>query len=214
MARVSRPDTGNLNRLRQTLREHFNGSPLATIGQQINFQLGTFEEMLDWKGLDQRSQREFFRRIGDLLHIIPAATRLSTRFWFDIHMIRAAADEWSAPDPLLPGSILPRAASEWHYAGIHIPNFTPNKMPRIDIIGFPGSDDPAGIDLLAYPWLYHELGHLLLVKHGRAFLRVVDDLLSEIIRQRARQRLGKAPSVQDRSRRLQGELDRAWRPSV
>src|SRR5690606_22985655 len=116
--------------------------------------------------------------------------------------------------PLLPGSILPRAASEWQYVGIHLPNFTPARMPRIDVIDFPGSDDPDGINLLTYPWLYHELGHLLLVLQGGPFRTTVGQLVDGFVLQQERARLGKAPVVQDRVRELQARLAGAWRPSA
>lgn len=213
MARVSRPDTGNLRRLRQAVQDHFDGSPLASIGQEINRQLDTFEEVSNWSGLDQHYQQEFFRQCNGLLHIVPTAAQISNRFWFDIEMIGAISLAWSCPEPLLPGSIFPRAASEWQYMGLHIPNFTPDRMPRIDMIDFPGSNAPDGINLLAYPWLYHELGHLLLAQRGAAFVAAVVKLLDEIVQQRAKQRLGKAPAVQRRSQNLQQRVERAWRPS-
>jgi hypothetical protein len=213
MVRVSRPDTGDLGHLRQALAEHFDGSPLAAIGQEINAQLDILEKLSGWTGLAPQSQREFIRQCHSLLHVIPAATQISGRFWFDINMIRAISTEWTCPEPLLPGSILPRAASEWQYAGIHIPNFTPARMPRIDMIDFPRSNAAEGIDLLAYPWLYHELGHLLLALRGAAFVAAVAELLDKIVQQSAKQRLGKAPAVQRRSQDLQEKVERAWRPS-
>ena len=213
MARIYRPDTGNLCRLRQAVKEHFDGSPLAPIGQEIDRQLDAFEEVSGWPGLDQQSRQEFFRQCHNLLHVIPAPTQISGRFRFDTDMIGAISAEWTCPEPLLPGSILPRAASEWQYAGIHIPNFTPDKMPRIDVIDFPGSNDPEGINLLAYPWLYHELGHLLLAQRGAAFVAAVVELIDEIVQQRAKQRLGKAPAVQRRLQDLQDKVEGAWRPS-
>ncbi|MCH2131265.1 MAG: hypothetical protein MK179_19150, partial [Pirellulaceae bacterium] len=58
-------------------------------------------------------------------------------------------------------------------AAIHIPNFTPDRMPRLDLVDFPGDNDPDGIDLLGYPWLYHELGHLLLGRKALSELTTI-----------------------------------------
>jgi hypothetical protein len=212
VARASRPDAGNLERLRQALAAHFDGSPLAPIGAQITAQLDQFDQLAGWDGLDDQSQQEFFRQCNNLLQIIPAAAQISQRFWFDIHMIRAAFGDVEEL-PLLPGAILPRAASEWQYFGVHIPNFAPERMPRIDIIDFPGRDDPEGINLLSYSWLYHELGHLLLGQQGGEFGSTVGNIVDQLSQQRERDRLGKASAVQDRLRQLQDRFARAWRPS-
>lgn len=214
MARTSRPDIGNLDRLRQTVARHFDQSPLAAIGDQIAAQLAQFDNLAKWDGLDDQSQQEFFRQCNNLLHVIPATEHISRRFWFDIYMIRAAFNGEGEQRSTLPGAILPRAASEWQYVGVHLPNFTPKRMPRIDIIDFPGSDNPDGINLLTYPWLYHELGHLLLGQRGREFGAAVARIVDDISQQRERVRLGKAPAVQERLRQLQERFSRAWRPSA
>ena len=46
-------------------------------------------------------------------------------------------------------------------------------MPRLDLVDFPGDNDPDGIDLLGYPWLYHELGHLLLGRKALSELTTI-----------------------------------------
>jgi hypothetical protein len=82
-------------------------------------------------------------------------------------------------------------------------------MPRIDIIDFPGGDAPEGINLLTYPWLYHELGHLLLGQRGREFGGTVTGIVDQLSRQNEQARFGKAPAVQDPLRQLQKKLAHA-----
>lgn len=213
MPRTSRPDAGGIHRFRATLAEHFKDSPLVPIAQQIGSQLDILERVSEWEVLDQESRQEFLRQCENLLHVIPATAQIGPRFWFDINMIGAIAAEWATQQRLLSSSIVPRASSQWQYAGIHIPNFTPERMPRIDVIDFPGSNNPEGINLLAYPWLYHELGHPLLAQHGASFVAAANVLLDEVCRRRSKQRLGKAPAVQRRSREIQKRIERVWRPS-
>ena len=98
-------------------------------------------------------------------------------------------------------------------AAIHIPNFTPDRMPRLDLVDFPGDNDPDGIDLLGYPWLYHELGHLLLGQHGQTLAITVCSMLDEGVLRNATKGLGKARLVQERLIDLHERVDTAWRPS-
>lgn len=104
------------------------------------------------------------------MELSPSANDITDRFWFDLGMIHSVREEWSACSDLIPRSVLPRYGARWDYTYVPIPSFKDNdRILRIDLLGFPDRNAPEKINLLQYPWLYHELGHLLMRRDDRTF---------------------------------------------
>jgi hypothetical protein len=109
MPRATRSDREDFDRLEHELAGHFEDSPISDIGRFLREQLGLVRSMAGWVGMDEAVVASFCRRCRWVLQNVPSRQSIGERFWFDIHMIRSVADEWSPNGQLLPGSVIPRA---------------------------------------------------------------------------------------------------------
>ena len=213
MPRICRRAPEDINQLEHEVANHFDDSPLSDIGRILQEQIRLVREAMNWVGMDTATVAAFCRRCQWVLKNVPSRQAIGERFWFDIHMIRSIADEWSPSGQLLPGSILPREGGEWQHSADWLPTFDAVRMPRLDIIDFPGNHGLETISLLTYPWLYHELGHILMYLHGKAFMAGTRQLLEQKLQETSQGCLGKPQAVKDRLKVIRERIEIAWRPS-
>lgn len=94
----------------------------------------------------------------------------ATRFWLDSEMIqevaRAVAD---AGGPRLTNIIFPVYDQQWGHISCPISSNDPLQGYRVNLILFQGHDRTEEMDLLQYPWLYHEFAHILIADFGQSY---------------------------------------------
>jgi hypothetical protein len=104
--------------------------------------------------------------IQNLLSQLP--TSYGPRFDFDAAFVFALAANWN-PNLALPGMSVPKHQGEWGFSELILPSIDRQRMPIVRVFHFPGQDSIEDIDLLAYPWLAHEVAHCLLFLHSALF---------------------------------------------
>lgn len=212
MARRVHALVNDVESLKEALSRHFDRSPLFDIGEAIRGQLQLMGEFDPPSELAPATISGFVRACRRIMECIPSANLITERFWFDSAMIQAVVSEWSTPDSLIPRSIVARCGSEWSYGYDWLPNLTAERMPRIDVVDFPGESNLQSIALLTYPWLYHEVGHLLMKQHGIPFRQRIGEEINQIQNNAAHRTLGLSEAVKRRHRSLRERFDLAWRP--
>jgi hypothetical protein len=104
--------------------------------------------------------------IQSLLNQLP--TSYGPRFDFDAAFVFAIAADWN-PNLSLPAMSVPKHQGEWGFSELILPSIDRQRMPIVRVFHFPGQDSIEDIDLLAYPWLAHEVAHCLLFLHSALF---------------------------------------------
>lgn len=95
------------------------------------------------------------------------------RFLFDAYILQSTLNSWSKGLLQLSNMVIPTYSDKWgHEEPIFITSLKTGQIHRFDLIRIP-SDEPDEIpSLIDYPWLFHELGHYLISKHGKPILEL------------------------------------------
>jgi hypothetical protein len=65
--------------------------------------------------------------------------------------------------------IVPKPSQDWGHMSLPLATYDQTATHVIDLILLPGDDRLEDVDLLAYPFLTHELGHNALFKYDKVF---------------------------------------------
>lgn len=191
------------------MHQHFGQGVLSPLAKKLIEAIESVRQVADLDG----AAAKLAASIRQVMALSPSANDITDRFWFDLGMIDTVREEWSACSGLMPPSILPRYGARWEYTYVPIPSFKDSdRICRIDLLGFPDRNAPEKINLLQYPWLYHELGHLLMRRDDRTF----EDAISRFLDDRGK-RIGYGTLALSRaaSHHLEAtnrRIDEAWRP--
>lgn len=138
------------------VRKRFGASPLWEVAQEL-------ENAIADRTVRIANLETFVRRTLDAL-----PNSFGRRFAFDAAMIQEIAETWSSQVLQLSQMILPVVGQGWAYSRqpMH-----PHRQPThfVELIHLPGNDDLGDVKLLSYPWLCHELGHLVLSHRESTF---------------------------------------------
>lgn len=140
-------------------------TPLSAIAENLRC---TFEPLFDGNSSNTVFEPSFdlASAIQRLLDQLP--TSYGPRFHFDAAFVFALAAD-SNPNQALPGMTVPKHRGEWGFSELPLPTIDRERVPIVRVFHFPGQDSLENIDLLAYPWLAHEIGHCLLFLHSALF---------------------------------------------
>jgi hypothetical protein len=130
--------------------------------------------------------------------LLPAS--FGDRFIFDAQLIAALADEYSQGQVQLSAMLVPKPSHSWGHQTVPMPSQAGQRAHLIDVIHVPGDDSSDDIDLLAYPFLCHELGHNVLFRYGEAFTKSFETALTKFLNRMQQQNLairGQARQVAD-----------------
>jgi hypothetical protein len=83
----------------------------------------------------------------------------------------------------------------------------------VDLILIPGDDCLEEIDLLAYTFLCHEMGHNALFRHGSAFAATFTAVLERVANVLQRQSLADRGAAKVHSQRSVNEMRDLWKPT-
>ena len=213
MVRSRRQNTNSLGELEREIDRQFAGCPHSAIGVHFKSLIIKIREDIAWSGLEGAELRRFVRDCKTVMNRIPTRDDITDRFWFDISMIGAIRAEWSRRNKLLPESILPRVGAEWQHSLLWLPSFEPARIPRIDVVDFPGQNRCDDVHLLDYPWLIHELGHSLMYLHDDGFTNELELQLDKRRRASAQISQGTTARVRQHAQAVRQNQDQKWRPS-
>jgi hypothetical protein len=173
------------------------------------------EQAKSWFDSKSMSDDHFTRFCG---YVTEFAARLpqtcGQRFLFDAAFIRSLAMDFGSELPVAE-MVIPRYQKGWGYEQL------PMAWERdashghvIHLIYLEGEDRVEDIDLLSYPWLAHEWGHYIMLRHDSSFSQSFQGKLNEIINLL---RLSATPyrgPVLAKSQEHIQELVRFWTPTA
>jgi hypothetical protein len=140
-------------------------TPLSSISENLRITFGPFYEGNSSNAVIETSI-DLPSAIQNLLSQLPAS--YGPRFEFDAAFIFALAADWN-PSLELPKMTVPKHQGEWGFSELPLPTDNSQRVPIVRVFHFPGQDSVEDIDLLAYPWLAHELAHCLLFLNSTLF---------------------------------------------
>jgi hypothetical protein len=143
-------------------------SPLQEIAKDYIEYLESVRLSFQSNNIDQ----SVYERILSLTEITIDAfpSSFGNRFFFDYYMIEEIAKEWNHNGRIISCPIIPKYDKEWAHISILNPTSPKNgNLSSINLVCFPEEDNTDNIDLLEYPFLFHELGHNLFFYNDSIF---------------------------------------------
>jgi hypothetical protein len=150
--------------------------------------------------------------VAKVLELLP--TSFGDRFTFDSQLISAMAEEYSRGGVRLSGMLVPKPSREWEHQTVPMPSSDGQTAHVIDVIHLPGDDNLADIDLLAYPFICHELSHNILFRGGDTFLSTFDLELDSVLAAIQRQTVGIRGSAKRVANSTTEQIGRYWKPTA
>ena len=154
------------------------GSPLNQIGKKLCDFLNDANRAFKARELDETTFSKLVSHVADTVDRLPQS--FSERFQFDAALIKGIATDWGE-DLALSSMIMPHHHSPWGHVRLPMPSENLNDAHVVDVIHMPGPDDLGEVDLLAYPWIIHEMGHYLLLRYSSNFVPVFKVELEGIV---------------------------------
>jgi hypothetical protein len=149
---------------------------------------------------------EYLQRVVERL-----PTTFGDRFYFDAAMIQGIARD-QGPPIKLPDVIVPRYSKHWGYERVQLPSEDRQHAHFIHLIHFPGGDQLADVNLLDYPWLFHELAHCVLSRDDSAFAKPVVEGLQSVSRAMRLASIADRGVAKARSQKWVDEIIQFWLP--
>jgi hypothetical protein len=186
------------------------GSPLNQIGQKLCDFLNAANRALNAQELDETGFSKLAVQVADTVDQLPQS--FGERFQFDAALIRGMCTDWGE-NLALSSMIMPRHQSAWGHVRLPMPSEDSENVHVVDVILMPGPDDLREVDLLAYPWIIHEMGHYLLLRHSSRFVNVFKEELERIVSNLRLASIADRGSASTKAQRILDQLARLWNPS-
>jgi len=145
-----------------------------------------------------------------ILKRLPRPQGDNSRFLFDANVIAAFREMLDRISVEFSRMILPTCGEEWSHRPVYLPSLDRAKVPRVDLISFKGETQLDDIVLLDYPWLYHELGHILIYDYWESFRKTFARVLDEVVRGLKARSLGDSPVNKRRAEATIEKFERFW----
>ncbi|MEM5786237.1 MAG: hypothetical protein AAGU11_02890 [Syntrophobacteraceae bacterium] len=212
MRRTDRRTSGRLDQVLNMVKQCYGNTPFEKIGEKLEIFLIEVKAAAETGSSNPGQVKAATHYVEGLLRILPK--RFGERFYFDTLLIRNITDEWSKGPVKLPHTIIPSYGTSWGHRTVEMPSEVNEPRHCLEIVTFPFDDAPNDIDLLSYPWLYHELGHVLLSRHGERFCNSFEfELNKEINRLRLRSVADKG-TAKDKARQIIVKILNFWLPNT
>jgi len=134
-----------------------------------------------------------------------------TRFSVDAWLSQNICKQWSTPVRSVPCQIIPIYGNQWAYSLLPSPWDTSRPI-SIYAVCFPGRSEISDVNLLDYPWLFHELGHHLLARADAGFAARFNQHLAGFVKTVARKATADSPSLRARSFDTAAKVRELWTP--
>lgn len=206
--------TPSVDQVFQTTAQKVNAlaaTPLREIHEKLSAHL---EEAKGWLLSKSVSEEDFVNHSGKICGIVARLPQtFGARFFFDAAFITALARDFASELPLS-GMVVPRCGQEWGYERLEMP-WEENAQfgHAVHLIYVPGQDRVEYVDLLDYPFMAHEWGHYIMLRHGSSFSRDFQGELDEIVKSLRLSALANSGLARTISQRRIQELIQFWGPS-
>lgn len=185
-------------------------SPLHQIGQKLHEFLNEANRAFKAHELDETALALLAAQVAYLVDRLPHS--FGDRFQFDSALIKSIGADWSK-DLALSSMIMPQYESTWGHERLSMPSEDLRWAHVVDLIHMPGTDDLREVDLLAYPWIIHEMGHYLLLRYDSFFVPVFSGDLERIVSNLRLASIADRGSAKSKAQKTLEQLVRLWTPT-
>jgi hypothetical protein len=194
------------------VQRRFDDSPLAPVGETLAREITEIRASAQARFTTPGAVESFAGHTSSILDALPLS--FGERFTFDSQLIAALRDECSLGGVRLSNTLIPKLSQTWGHQTVSMPSIDRRSAHVIDLIHLPGEDDLGAVDLLAYPFLCHELGHNLLFKQGEQFARDFSQVLDALVSGLQRQTLGVQGSAKQVALSTIDQIRQYWTPTA
>jgi hypothetical protein len=209
MARRAR----NVKEYVDSAREKVNrlvASPLRAIAEKLGQDLDEAECACGAGSLSRDKLIELCSYVSYIINHLPQS--FGHRFFFDAAMVRAIAADWGGSLRLSP-MVVPSYDPEWGHRIFRMPSEVGQPAHLIDVVLLKGEDRLEDVNLLAYPWLTHELGHYVFFRDDSAFRNAFVPYLANRAQSLALSAIADRGAARVKARAIVDELRAFWTPS-
>ena len=188
-----------------------DGTPLKQIGALL-------VDAIDTSSIEQNpdSIEPVLDYVISVLNRLPKPTR---RFYFDAYLIESISDAWSQGTIKCSRMIIPSYQNDWAYENVPLPYIgkkseltNSTKLQTIDFIYIRNKYRDERPNLLDYPWLFHELGHYLIARHGKPLFDSLIPIIEELINTLHLRALADRDVARIRAKDTIDEIRKMWSP--
>ena len=185
---------------------------LSEVGEKLSADLAQAKSWFDSKSMSDDHFTRFCGYVTEFAARLPQTC--GPRFLFDAAFIRSLALDFGSkfPDSEM---VIPCYGRTWAYE--QVPMASDREASHghvVHLIYFAGEDHIEEIDLLSYPWLAHEWGHYIMLRHDSSFSHSFQGKLNEIINLLRLSAIPHRGSVLAKSQEHIQELVRFWTPTA
>ncbi|MFZ0964198.1 MAG: hypothetical protein WAO35_25310 [Terriglobia bacterium] len=207
--------TSSVDEVFQTTVEKLNalvGTPLLEINKKLSLDLEQAKASFLSKSLSEEGLTNLCAYIRSFVDRLPQS--FERRFFFDAAFILALARDFADGLPCS-GMMVPRYGENWGHERLMMPwEKNAQRGHAVHLIHICGGDRLKDVDLLEYPWIAHEWGHYLMLRHDSSFSPDFTSELDEIIKLFRLSAFADRGLAKQKSQRHIQELIRFWTPSA
>lgn len=208
VGRRTKDKDDRLSQAFERVGRRFDQTPLNCVGRTLHAFVRDVQDGLQAGHITQEQANKLADYMEGVIDRLPQT--FGDRFRFDAGMIAAIAEEWDGSGTQLSGMLLPRPSAEWGHQSVAMPTYSDQSAHVIDLILIPGEDNLDDIDLLAYPFLGHELGHNALFKHEAIFSEAFEKQLQQHVSGMLRQSLADRGTAKVKSKEIVERTRKVW----
>jgi len=212
VARRARRKQDPLSQSLDKARRMLETSPLVCIYQKVEEVVSTLQQDLQRGFAGQDAADWLSGHIERMLDLLPQS--FGERFYFDASMIGALSEEWGGGSTRLSGMIVPKPSQDWGHMSLPLATYDRTATHVIDLVLIPGEDRLEDVDLLAYPFLSHELGHNALFKYDKVFPQSFWLVLEQVTNGLLRQSLADKGGARSLARDTVTLIRQLWSPTA
>jgi hypothetical protein len=208
VARRNRNKHDRLGQAFERVSRRLDKTPLSCIGNKLQDFVRDVQKGLAAGQVTQEQANKLADYLEGFIERLPQS--FGDRFRFDAGMIAAIAEEWNAGGTQLSTMLLPRPSADWGHQSVAMPTYSEQAAHVIDLILMPGDDNLDDIDLLAYPFLGHEMGHNALFKHEAIFSDAFGQRLQQHVNAMLRQSLADRGTAKVKAKEIIEQTRKVW----
>lgn len=188
-------------------------TPLREIGLELESHLTFLQQTAPVSAENGEILKVFVSQVATILQILPVT--FDDRFWFDTEMVGAISAGWNRTGQRLTGTILTKPESEWAHKSVYIPvGSNRDQGKSINVVIVPGRDALSDIDLLDYPWIFHELAHNLFYYDDALFVESFSERVNSFLGALRLRAIADQGSAKTKSQATINKIGNFWCPSL
>jgi len=189
-----------------------SATPLRAISERLSTDLAEARCSFLSKSIAEDELLSLCAYIRDVVDRLPLT--FGERFFFDAEFIRALGRDLARDLPLS-GMVIPRYGREWGHQRLMMPWEKNRKRGHaVHLIHVDGKDQLENVGLLDYPWMAHEWGHYIMLRHDGPFSEGFQRKLGEVVTSLRLSAIAHRGLVRAKSQDHIQELIKFWTPSV